>query len=237
MKHSSPPKWILVVGLGAIILTFLLYGLSFGPHLSNNQSTWAAFGAFFGGLLSPFLAFLAIVMLYHTLVTQLSEFRASVAHLSKTAEVAAQDLELSKGQNLDNETLAVLANGERQVSELLNQIVSRRGTDPEIRMFHMCLEARRAANPLARSDSYTEFISMARAEGSVVWSYAFALHEIVDGMVAVLKDYRARHSTQFSPAILYYQKRLVAVAQLLTDAEFISDDERIEIATMADHHG
>ncbi|MBT2772130.1 hypothetical protein J7J47_07775 [Halomonas sp. ISL-60] len=237
MNHSSPPKWILIVGLGVIMLTFLLYGVSFGPHLSNSQSTWAEFGAFFGGLLSPFLAFLAIVMLYHTLDTQLSEFRASVTHLSKTAELAAQDLELSKRQNLDNETLAVLASGEKQISELINQIVSERGTNPEIKIFHLCLEARRSAHPLARSDSYTKFISMARTEGSVVWSYVFALHEIVDGMVAVLKYYRARHSTQFSPTILYYQKRLLAVSQLLADAEFISDEERIEVATMADHHG
>lgn len=225
------------MGLGAIILTFLLYGLSFGPHLSNSHSTWAEFGAFFGGFLSPFLAFLAIVMLYHTLVTQLSEFRASVTHLSKTADVAAQDLDLSKKKSLDNETLSILASGEKQISELLNQIVSERGTEPEIRIFHLCLEARRAANPLARSDSYITFISTARTEGSVVWSYMFALHEIVDGMVAVLKDYRARHSAQFSPAVLYYQKRLLAVSQLLADAEFISDKERIEIATMADHHG
>lgn len=237
MSHSSPPKWILIVGLGAISLAFVVYAVSFGPHLSQKHSAWAEFGAFFGGLLSPLIAFLAIVMLYHTLVTQLSEFKASVAHLSKTAEVAAEDLELSKSQNRDNETLAVLANGEKQISELLNQVVSEPGTAPEIKIFHMCMEARRSSHPLERSDSYSNFISMARTEGSVVWSYVFSLYEIVDGMVAVLTDYSTRHSVQFSPTVLYYHKRLIAVSQLLADTGFIPEKKREQIATMADLHG
>lgn len=237
MSHRSPPKWILFVGLGVISLALVVYAVSFGPHLSQKHSEWADFGAFFGGLLSPLIAFLAIVMLYHTLVTQLSEFKASVEHLSTTAKVAAQDLELSKSQSRDNETLAVLANGEKKISELLNQVVSAPRTEPEIRMFHMCMEARRSQNPLERSDSYTYFISMARAEGSVVWSYVFSLYEIVDGMVAVLKDYSTRHSAKFSPTILYYHKRLLAVSQLLADTGFIAEEKRVEIATMADLHG
>lgn len=237
MQNSSPPKWILVLGLGAILLAFVVYAVYFGPHLSREHSTWAEFGAFFGGLLSPLIAFLAIVMLYHTLVTQLSEFQASVAHLARTAEVAAQDLELSKGQNRDNETLAVLSNGERLMSELLNQVVSERGTEPEIRIFHMCMEARRSLSPLERSDSYVEFINMARTEGSVVWSYVFSLYEVVDSMVAVLKDYSLRHSVQFSPAVLYYHKRMIAASQLLADAEFITEEKRVEITTIADYHG
>lgn len=237
MENSSPPKWILILGLGAILLAFIVYAIYFGPHVSRDHSTWAEFGAFFGGLLSPLIAFLAIVMLYHTLVTQLSEFKASVAHLSRAAEIAAQDLELSKGQSRDNETLAVLANGERLMSELLNQVVSERGTEPEIRIFHMCMEARRSLSPLERSDGYVKFINMARTEGSVVWSYVFSLYEIVDSMYAVLKDYSNRHSVQFSPTVLYYHRRMIAVSQLLADAEFITEGVRVEIATIADHHG
>lgn len=237
MTNNSPPRWILIAGAGTIGIAFGVYAISFGPHLSEKHSTWAEFGAFFGGLLSPIMAFFAIVMLYQTLLTQLSEFKASVTHLSKTAEVAAQDLEMSKRQNRDNETLAVLANGEKQIAELLGQVVSAPGTEPEVRVFHMCMEARRALSPLGRSDSYADFIRMARTEGSVVWSYVFSLYEIVDGMLAVLKDYSARHPGHFSPTVLYYHKRLIVVSQLLADTGFIEEERLVEIATLADPHG
>lgn len=88
------------------------------------------------------------MLLYHTLVTQLSEFKNSVSLLAITAKVAAEDLELAKRQTLDNETLAVLANAEKQISELLDRIISEPEKEPEIRIFHMCLEGRRLLNPL-----------------------------------------------------------------------------------------
>lgn len=176
-------------------------------------------------------------MLYHTLVTQLSEFKTSVTHLSKTAEVAAQDLELSKSQILDNETLAVLAKAEKQLSDLLNQVVSESGKEPKMKIFHMCMEARRRLSITERSDSYTCFLDEASTEGSVVWPYVYSLHEIVERMVAILNDYSTRHSAQFSPTILYYHKRVLAVSQLLADAKFISNKEREKIVTMADQHG
>lgn len=237
MTSSNSPRWIIIVGLGVIILTSVFYISYFGLNLSPNHSAWAEFGSFFGGFLSPLLALLAIVMLYHTLARQISEFKASVMHLSETSKVAADDLELTKRQTLDNETLAVLAKAELQIAKLLDCVVSESGTQPEIKIFHMCLEARRSVNPLERSDSYSHFIEMARTEGAVVWSYMFSLHEVVVSMVAILKDYSCRHSARFSPIILYYHNRLLAVVTLLFDTEFLSDEMRIEIVTMADLHG
>ena len=236
MKENGPPKWILITGLTTIVLAFVFYSYFFGSALSREHTRWAEFGSFFGGLLSPLLAFLAIMLLYHTLVTQLSEFKESVSYLAKTARIAADDLELAKRQTLDNETLAVLANAEKQISELLDRVVSESGKEPEVRIFHMCLEGRRLSNPLEWSDSYHSFVQIARTEGSVVWSYVHALHEVIESMLAILQDYSSRHSGQFSPTILYYHTRLSAVSKLLFDTEFISAERRQEIVTMADQH-
>jgi len=237
LKDSRPPIWILIVGFGAIVVSFAFYAYVFGFSLSQKHYIWAEFGSFFGGLLNPLLSFLAIVMIYQTIVTQISEFKISVTHLSRTAEFAAQDLELSKKQSLDNETLAVLAKAEKQLSDLLNQVVSESGKEPEMKIFHMCMEARRRLSITERSDSYTCFLDEASTEGSVVWPYVYSLYEIVERMVAILNDYSTRHSAQFSPTILYYHKRVLAVSQLLADANFISETQRVEIVTMADQHG
>jgi len=227
-----------MAGLTTIVMVLLLYSYFFGTDFSQEHKRWAEFGSFFGGVLGPLIAFLAIVMLYHTLVTQLSEFKESVSHLATTAKLAADDLELTKRQTLDNETLAVLANAEKQISELLDRVVSEPGKEPEIRIFHMCLEGRRLSySSLEWSDSYYEFVNMARNEGSVVWSYVYALHEVVESMLAILHDYSSRHSGQFSPAILYYHTRLVAISILLFNTEFITNERRVEIIAMADQHG
>lgn len=209
----------------------------FGTSLSSEHALWAEFGAFFGGVLSPLIAFLAIIMLYQTLASQILEFKESVRYLSATARVAAEDLELTRQQTQDNETLSVLANAEAQISALLECVVSAEGTQPQVKIFHMCIEGGRLYNPLGWSDSYVQFVRVAQQEGTVVWSYVYALHEIIDRMVAILQEYSNRHSGQFSPTILYYHGRLSSISKLLRDCNFITNEEREKIVQMADMHG
>lgn len=223
---------------GLILITTVLgfYANYFGSSFSSEHTAWAEFGSFFGGFLSPLIAFLAIIMLYQTLNSQISEFRESVTHLAATAKVAADDLELTRQQTQDNETLSVLANAEAQITTLLECVVSEQATQPQVKIFHMCLEGARLNNPLGWSDSYTKFVNIAQQEGSVVWSYVYALHEIIESMVAILQEYSERHSGQFSPAILYYHGRLVSITKLLNDCNFITNEKREKINQMADKH-
>lgn len=237
MKESKIAIWILASGLILIAAVLVFYGYHFGTDLSTEHAIWAEFGSFFGGFLSPLIAFLAIVMLYQTLASQIAEFKESVAHLAATAKVAAEDLELTRQQTQDNETLSVLANAEAQVSVLLECVVSEQGTQPQLKIFHMCLEGGRLDNPLGWSDSYNKFVDIAQQEGSVVWSYVYALHEIIESIVAILQEYSNRHSGQFSPTILYYHGRLLSISKLLRDCNFITNAEREKIIQMADLHG
>jgi uncharacterized membrane protein len=236
LKQSKYAVFILVSGLILIIAVLGLYVYYFGTNFSSEHTTWAEFGSFFGGLLSPLIAFLAIIMLYQTLASQISEFKESVAHLSATAKIAAEDLELTRKQTQDNETLSVLANAETQISALLECVVSEQATQPEVTIFHMCLEGGRLSNPLNYSDSYVKFIDIAQQEGSVVWSYVYALHEIIESMVAILQEYSNRHSGQFSPTILYYHGRLASITKLLNDCNFITNEKREEIVKIVDMH-
>lgn len=237
MKESKNSIWILVSGLVLIMGSLGFYVYHFGTNLSSEHLAWADFGSFFGGFLGPLVAFLAIIMLYQTLASQISEFRESVTHLAATAKIAAEDLELTRQQTQDNETLSVLANAEAQISVLLECVVSEQGTQPQLKIFHMCLEGNRLRNPLEWSDSYTKFIAIAQQKGSVVWSYVYALHEIVESMVAILQEYSNRHSGQFSPTILYYHGRLIPISKILHDCKFITNEKRQAIVQMADLHG
>lgn len=237
MKESKNTIWILASGLILIAAVLVFYSYYFGTNLSTEHAVWAEFGSFFGGFLSPLIAFLAIIMLYQTLASQISEFKESVKHLAATAKVAAEDLELTRQQTQDNETLSVLANAETQISVLLECVVSEKSSQPQVKIFHMCLEASRLDNPLSWSDSYIKFVDIAQQEGSVVWSYVYALNEIIESMVAILQEYSKRHSGQFSPTILYYHGRLLSISKLLCDCNFITNEKREKIIQMADIHG
>ena len=237
MKESKHAIWILVLGLISIVAVLGFYVNNFGTSLSPEHAVWADFGSFFGGFLSPLIAFLAIIMLYQTLASQISEFKESVTHLATAAKVAAEDLELTKQQTQDNETLSVLANAESQISVLLEYVITDQGIQPKLKIFHMCLEGGRLTDPLEWSDSYHTFVDIAQQEGSVVWSYVYALHEIIKSMEAILQEYSNRHSGQFSPTILYYQGRLAFISKLLLDCKFITNEERQKIVQMADMHG
>lgn len=237
MKESKTAVWILASGLILVAGVLVFYGYYFGSNLSTEHTIWAEFGSFFGGFLSPIIAFLAIIMLYQTLASQIYEFKESVSHLAATAKVAAEDLELAKQRTQDNETLSVLANAEAQISALLECVVSDQGPQPQLKVFHMCLEGGRLDHHgLHWSDSYTRFVEMAQNKGSLVWSYVQALHEITDSMVLILQEYSHRHSGQFSPTILYYHGRLLSISKLLCDCNFLTTESREKIFQMADQH-
>lgn len=236
MRESNYARWILVSGIVLIATVLIVYIYSFGTTFSLKHSSWAEFGSFFGGFLSPLVAFLAIIMLYQTLTSQILEFKESVIHLADTAKIAADNLELTRQQTQDNETLSVLANAEIQISFLLDCVISKQGTQPRLKIFHMCIESARLNNPLSWSDSYIEFVDTAKQQGSVVWSYVYSLNEVIESMALILQDYSNHHSGQFSPTVLYYHGRLLPIIKLLNDCDFMTDHRREEIIQIADMH-
>ena len=234
--ENNNTVWIPVSGLVLITIITFVYIYFFGTNFSLEHTSWAEFGSFFGGVLSPLIALLAIIMLYKTLTSQILEFKESVTYLARTAKIAADDLELTRQQTQDNETLSVLANAEVQISFLLDCVISEERTQPRLKIFHMCIESARLDNPLSWSDSYVEFVNTAQQEGSVVWSYVYSLTEVTESMVKILQDYSSNHSGKFSPTILYYHGRLLPIIKLLNDCQFITDERRKQIIQIVDMH-
>ncbi|WP_405280963.1 hypothetical protein [Cobetia sp. Ld8] len=236
MNSISTSRIVLMLGGASLFITPAIYVVCFGTNLSDQQTTWAHFGTFFGGILNPIIAFLAILMLYQTLNTQIKEFKSSVEHLSAASDTAAKNLELAQEQRLDNETFTVLSNGEKQLTDLLFRVVSPEGSLNKLQIFHMCMEAQRTNGPLEASDSYIKFIEVAQSEGSFVWSYVYSLNEIVNNMFDILKEHKAKHPDKNSPTIAYYNNRLITIAPLLRDSGYISESRYIEIKSLTSQH-
>lgn len=235
----APKLSFLILGLGLVSFLVVLgaYVLSFGTELSHVHSRWSEFGDFFGGLLNPVLAFLAIVMLFITLMSQMKEFRESVKHLESSARTAKDELDVVRSQAIDNEVLAVLGNADQQISLLLQSEVSDPGTVPRLTVFHLCLESRRFSSPQEWTGAYVRFVELAQTPGSVVWSYVHALSETVGRVSEILEAYSRRHRGEYSPTIMYYHHRIVGLTRMLCDTGYLPEDERIRIVTMADQHG
>lgn len=235
----APKLSILILGLG--LVSFLaaigIYISAFGTDLSDVHSRWSEFGDFFGGLLNPVLAFLAIVMLFITLMSQMNEFRESVKHLESSAKTAREELDLIRSQTTDNEVLAVLGNADQQISLLLQSEVSDAGSTPRLTIFHLCLESGRFSSAQEWTLGYARFVEQAQTPGSVVWSYVHALSETVGRVAEILEAYSLRHAGEYSPTMMYYHHRMVGLTRMLADTGYMSEEERVRIVTMADQHG
>ncbi len=237
MRNLKIPYLILGIGLGSFVVAVGAYSYVFGTRISDSHLAWAEFGSFFGGVLNPILAFLAVVMLFITLLSQMTEFRKSVEYLDASARTAREELELLKSQNLDNETLSVLANADQQITLLLQSDVSAQGSELSVTMFHIALESRRFENGHPLTGAYAQFVQIARTPGTVVWSYVHALSDVVTRVVEILRAYSVRHSGQYSPTMMYYHHRVVGLSRMLADVGYLTEDERVQIVTMADQHG
>lgn len=77
---------IFFIGLAAVVVVVGFYFSYFHNDISTQHATWGDFGGFFGGTLSPLLAFLALIALLFTLWVQSRELIATRDLLARATE-------------------------------------------------------------------------------------------------------------------------------------------------------
>ncbi|ELK8497326.1 hypothetical protein RV040_000793 [Vibrio alginolyticus] len=123
VKEDSVQKYY-KLGLGAILITALVYFLFFGVierySLSNDTSAWGTFGSYFGGVLGPVLSFLAFVILAKTLESQQKEAKrqrefSQIELKTLALENTSAEFEswLDRPKKLNGETLREVLDGKR----------------------------------------------------------------------------------------------------------------------------
>jgi hypothetical protein len=92
-ENAGYLKIIFWIGIIFIILAIGFYVANFymefplNEKLSNDADDWSKFGAYFGGSLSPILAFLALIALLYSIQYQIHEFKESTAQLKYQNEL------------------------------------------------------------------------------------------------------------------------------------------------------
>ncbi|MBS0498229.1 MAG: putative phage abortive infection protein [Proteobacteria bacterium] len=122
-NYNSPTYLYFIFVIASIFLVFVfgIYILHFiiNGELINNakdlQNTWAQFGDYVGGFLSPILAFLALIALLCSIHIQTRELNHSVEQLSKSAEALNNQNKLIQKQNFEETFFQML--------KLYNEIV------------------------------------------------------------------------------------------------------------------
>ncbi len=91
---------LIIVGTTALLMlgvTFGIYAKYFTGGISTDQSLWAQFGDYFGGILNPLLSFMTILILLYTLRLQKSEIEITSKELEENRNtINSQNLLLKK---------------------------------------------------------------------------------------------------------------------------------------------
>lgn len=102
-KIEKKLKLISYIALIFIAIIFTLYFWTFPPSLefSRDRETWAGFGDYIGGILSPILAFIALIALLYSIYIQSVELKHSASQLENSAKALTQQNELIKKQRTE----------------------------------------------------------------------------------------------------------------------------------------
>ncbi|WP_126454828.1 hypothetical protein [Sulfuriflexus mobilis] len=80
-----------VLIVAAIIMTSIVviaYLSIFAGPIAANQEKWGQFGDYIGGVLNPFIAFLALIALLHTIKIQKIELKKTITHFENESKKA-----------------------------------------------------------------------------------------------------------------------------------------------------
>ena len=103
---------IFFIGLATVVVVVGFYLAYFHNDISTQHSTWGEFGGFFGGTLSPLLAFLALIALLFTLWVQSRELIATRDLLVRATEAQENSVKtLAKQTSLSLISARITANG------------------------------------------------------------------------------------------------------------------------------
>jgi hypothetical protein len=111
MSDTIKILWTIVFVSVAVYLGVIIsYASNFGLAWSNNPNDWAALGDFLGGVLGPFLSFMALIALLVTIVLQNKELENTRLELTRTADVAEKQFNYIASQQQRDDLYRLVSN-------------------------------------------------------------------------------------------------------------------------------
>lgn len=218
-KNTIVIIFLFTVILVTTALVIFFYIFNFGTEPSNDHSDWGAFGDYFGGILNPFLAFIAFLGVLLSL------------------NIQNKQLELIDDGQLAKEVLIIIKDIDKRIDELLKTDVSKQ-KNGSVLIHHMVSEAERVAgngSSLEESDSYFEFKEYAQKSGKEVEAYTRELRRLILNLYGFLKKYSQEKLGSYSPLIEYYKYKNSSLVLMLNDIDKFDDkDEVIGFFRMSD---
>lgn len=219
-------KLLITVGLVAgliLLIPITSYILVYGRHLSDSQELWAHFGDFFGGVLNPIYALLALLALLYTISLQSAELRQATTEFRRSADSLQQQLDHYRDASRKEDLFKIIKNIDDDLEKIYETVVSPEGQIPVLKIGHVIHEGFRLRNSSDKSGSYEQFLNLASSSGSVVESVFMKLAVASGNLYKYLKKYQEIAGGE-SYISEYYRYKYFMLGQLLKDAGNIDKD-------------
>lgn len=226
----------LVVALLLIAAVVFPYVYQFGPERSVNPENWGQFGDYFAGLLNPIFSLLAFGALMYSLMLQQKESLKNQERFDAQYSIARDEFEGFIKEKLASELLVVIRDIDARLDSVRNSKVSPPQAEHTLTVALMVAEGNRVRNPLGQSDSYTNFITVAQENGTLVEAIVSEMASLVFEMRDVLAQFSDYQGTAQAPLIVYYANKTYPLITVLEDVGAVDHTTREFFATVSDRH-
>lgn len=226
----------LALALILVALVVLAYVSQFGMERSTSQDVWGQFGDYFAGLLNPIFSLLAFVALLLSLVLQQDEAKKNHERFEAQYSIANKEFDDYLKEKLASELLAVVKDIDERLNNIRGVNISPPGAQNSITIALMVAEGNRIRHPPSQSDSYTNFIEVAREKGTIVEAIVRDLTDLVLQMRDVLSQFSEYRGSAQAPLIVYYANKTYPFITILEDIGAVDETTRKFFATVSDRH-
>jgi hypothetical protein len=226
----------LAVALILITAVVFAYVDQFGPERSANPGDWGQFGDYFAGLLNPIFSLLAFCALMYSLVLQHEESLKNQERFDAQYSIAKKEFDDYINEKLASELLTVIRDIDARLDNVRDAKVSPPEAQHAMTVAHMVAEGNRVRNALDQSDSYIEFIKVARESGTIVEAIVRDLASLVFQMRDVLGQFSSYRGTAQAPLIVYYANKTYPLITVLEDVGAVDHTSREFFAKVSDRH-
>lgn len=116
---SKLEKLLVVIGAFAFTIVVASYSYNFGGDVSDDINDWAKLGDFFGGVLNPFIAFLALI----AIVVTLRYTRIALRLTEQSNKTTIESLNKANTLSLEQYRLSEEQTKQKKLDSLFNHII------------------------------------------------------------------------------------------------------------------
>lgn len=218
MEKMTKVLTVVAVVAGIILLVPLIwYIYIYGTHIAYSHETWAQFGDFLGGVLSPVYSLLAFLALLFTISLQASQLRQTREDFQKTSTAAQEQIDHLRDSVYKEDIFRIIKAIDDDIEELLQTDVSPPAVYPRALLRHMVHEAHRLRTDPMKAGAYGQFIIAAKDTGSIVESVYSRLITLLSEMQRYLELYGKISDSSGTLVIEYFGHKNAQLMQILID--------------------